>query len=219
MRSPERFRNLKEDAMGRWVGGSPLAVRFQPLSKDGCDVAGRALRFLAVAARFATALALALAITAGAGCGAKKKDLGADDYGTAGLGEEGLEGRGSLADARAGTLGAVTGPLDDIHFAFDSFDLDDEARVVLKRNADWLSQNRSARVEVEGHCDERGTVEYNLALGAKRAASARSYLVSLGISPERLSTISYGEELPLCHEPTEACWQRNRRVHFVVTSQ
>ena len=74
----------------------------------------------------------------------------------------------------------------------------------------------NAKVEIEGHCDNRGTVEYNLALGAKRAKSVKDYLVSLGIPADRLSTISYGEELPLCREDTEECWARNRRAHSVV---
>ena len=111
------------------------------------------------------------------------------------------------------------GPLHDIHFAFDSFALSSEARDILRSNNDWLKSNPQAKVEVEGHCDERGTSEYNLALGAKRAKAARDYLVSLGISPERLSTISYGEELPLCHESTESCWEQNRRAHFLVLNR
>jgi peptidoglycan-associated lipoprotein len=109
--------------------------------------------------------------------------------------------------------------LDDIHFDYDSFDLTDEARPILQRNADWLSSNRGAQVEIEGHCDDRGTVEYNLALGSKRAAAAKAYLVSLGISPDRLTTISYGEELPLCHDATESCWASNRRARFVVANR
>jgi len=74
-------------------------------------------------------------------------------------------------------------------------------------------------VEIEGHCDERGTVEYNLALGAKRAGAAKEYLVALGVAADRLSTISYGEELPLCTDHGEDCWQRNRRAHLVVVSE
>ena len=74
----------------------------------------------------------------------------------------------------------------------------------------------STKVTVEGHCDERGTVEYNLALGAKRARAAKDYLVALGVSGDRLTTISYGEELPLCHENNESCWQQNRRAHVVM---
>jgi peptidoglycan-associated lipoprotein len=87
---------------------------------------------------------------------------------------------------------------------------------VLRGNADWLKSNPSARIEVEGHCDERGTSEYNLALGARRSQTAKDYLVSLGISPERISTISYGEEIPVCTEHDENCWRQNRRARFVV---
>ena len=82
----------------------------------------------------------------------------------------------------------------------------------------WLKANASARIEIEGHADERGTNEYNLALGAKRAQATKDYLVTLGISKERLSTISYGEELPVCKEHGEECWQKNRRAHFVIIS-
>lgn len=150
----------------------------------------------------------------------KQKGLGETDAAAAGIGEEGLSGDGrggSLDEAKSGTLGA-RGPLDDVYFDYDSFDLSDEARGTLKRNAEWLSSKRGTHVEIEGHCDERGTVEYNLALGSKRAAAAKTYLVSLGISPERMTTISYGEELPLCHESTESCWQQNRRARLVVTN-
>jgi peptidoglycan-associated lipoprotein len=111
------------------------------------------------------------------------------------------------------------GPLGDIHFDYDSFELTSESRETLRTNADWMQSNSQAKVEVEGHCDDRGTAEYNLALGAKRAKAARDYLVSLGVSPDRLSTISYGEELPLCREASESCWQENRRVHFLVLNR
>jgi peptidoglycan-associated lipoprotein len=104
--------------------------------------------------------------------------------------------------------------LSDIHFDYDSFDLSNEARNTLQSHADWLRRNGN-RVEVEGHCDERGTVEYNLALGAKRAKAVREYLINLGVDANQLSTISYGEELPLCKDATESCWQQNRRVHFL----
>jgi peptidoglycan-associated lipoprotein len=111
---------------------------------------------------------------------------------------------------------AVPGPLKDIFFGFDRYDLEAEARGTLKANADWLKKNPAARVEIEGHCDERGTNEYNLALGAKRAQAAKDYLVTLGIATERLSTISYGEEIPVCREPNESCWRQNRRARFVM---
>ncbi|MBI3801405.1 MAG: peptidoglycan-associated lipoprotein Pal [Deltaproteobacteria bacterium] len=115
--------------------------------------------------------------------------------------------------------GEEGGPLQDIHFAYDSFELSSEARETLRTNSDWLRNNSQAKIEIEGHCDDRGTAEYNLALGAKRAKAARDYLASLGISPERLSTISYGEELPSCREETESCWEQNRRAHFQLLTR
>lgn len=108
------------------------------------------------------------------------------------------------------------GPLSDIYFDYDSFDLSNEARETLQSHAEWIKKNGGGKVEVEGHCDERGTVEYNLALGAKRAKAAREYLINLGVDANQLSTISYGEELPLCKETAESCWQQNRRAHFLL---
>jgi peptidoglycan-associated lipoprotein len=92
-----------------------------------------------------------------------------------------------------------------------------EARTILKANAAWLKANPSANVEIEGHCDERGTSEYNLALGAKRARAALDYLVSLGIPAARIKTTTYGEELPVCKESSENCYEKNRRDRFVDT--
>jgi len=149
-----------------------------------------------------------------AGCSGKKKpgpgDAGSD------LSDQKLP-EGSSLDAYQKGLRPPgdSGPLKDIHFAFDSYELDESARQTLRDSADWLKDNGSVRIEIEGHCDERGTVEYNLALGAKRAKAAKDYLVSLGIPSDRMSTISYGEELPLCSEHTESCWAENRRCHFV----
>jgi peptidoglycan-associated lipoprotein len=146
--------------------------------------------------------------------------LGVGKGAQAGSTKETPTGASSLKQAGEGKVPAtpVTSPLKEIYFGFDSFDLNPEARAILKTNADWLKANPSVRVEVEGHCDERGTNEYNLALGAKRAQSAKDYLVTLGIATDRLSTISYGEELPVCKENTEACWQKNRRGRFVITT-
>jgi peptidoglycan-associated lipoprotein len=114
---------------------------------------------------------------------------------------------------------SASSPLKDAFFEFDRYDLSADARAVLKSNADWLKNNPSARVDIEGHCDERGTNEYNLALGAKRAQAARDYLVSLGIAPDRLSTTSYGEEIPVCQERSEDCWRQNRRARFVLVER
>ncbi|MGZ9254117.1 MAG: peptidoglycan-associated lipoprotein Pal [Candidatus Binatia bacterium] len=113
----------------------------------------------------------------------------------------------------------ASSPLKDAFFDFDRYDLSADARAVLRANADWLKSNPSVRVEIEGHCDERGTSDYNLALGAKRAQAAREYLASLGIAVDRLTTTSYGEEIPVCQESTEGCWRQNRRARFVVVER
>ncbi len=105
-------------------------------------------------------------------------------------------------------------PFPDIHFAYDSAALSAEARSILNRHAAWLRSRPEARVVIEGHCDERGTVEYNLALGEQRARAARDYLVDLGLAPERLRTVSYGKERPLDLEQTEEAYARNRRAHL-----
>jgi peptidoglycan-associated lipoprotein len=106
--------------------------------------------------------------------------------------------------------------LKDIHFDFDKYDIRPDARPILDSIASWLRENEEVNIIIEGHCDERGTNEYNLALGEKRAKATRDYLVSLGVSPKRMSLITYGEEKPLCTEKNEACWQKNRRAHFVI---
>ena len=125
----------------------------------------------------------------------------------------------SLEALQKGTLGkaANEGPLRDVNFDFDRYDLRPEMREILKGHAAWLKANPQVKVQIEGHCDERGTNEYNLALGAKRAESVKRYLIDLGISQATLSTISYGEELPLCKERNEGCWAKNRRAHFAVS--
>ena len=107
----------------------------------------------------------------------------------------------------------------DIYFDFDKYDLRTDARTTLDRKASFLNQNSSVRVQIEGHTDERGTNEYNLALGERRANAAKQYLTTAGISAGRLSTISYGEERPLDPGHNEAAWARNRRDHFVITGQ
>ena len=123
----------------------------------------------------------------------------------------------SLEALRKGEA-ATDGPLKDIGFNFDSAALSESARATLKGNADWLKANAAARIQIEGHCDERGTAEYNMALGAKRAQAAMDYLATLGISGNRMSTTSYGEEIPVCKESNEECWVKNRRARFVVAA-
>jgi peptidoglycan-associated lipoprotein len=123
---------------------------------------------------------------------------------------------GSSLEANRQGKPPAEGPLKDIYFDFDQYALRPDSREVLKSHAAWLKKNASAQVEVEGHCDDRGTGEYNLALGAKRAQTARDYLVTLGVPASRITTISYGKELPVCREQTEECWRRNRHDRFVV---
>jgi peptidoglycan-associated lipoprotein len=104
--------------------------------------------------------------------------------------------------------------LKDINFDFDKYDIRPGDAKILDANATWLKAN-NVLVLIEGHCDERGTNEYNLALGERRAKSTMNYLVSQGVQANRITIISYGEERPLCTEKTEACWARNRRAHFL----
>ncbi len=110
-------------------------------------------------------------------------------------------------------------PLGDVFFALDSSDLTEEGRAALQKNSDWMKKWGSTRVSIEGHCDNRGTPEYNLALGERRAITAKNYLVSLGVSTDRVATVSKGEEQPFCADENETCWQQNRRGHFLVTAK
>ena len=112
--------------------------------------------------------------------------------------------------------GPAPDKLEAVYFDFDKYVILPEGREALKRNAEWLQKNAGAKVVVEGNCDERGTNEYNMALGQRRADSAAKYLMDLGIAKDRVSTVSYGEEKPLCKEANEACWSKNRRGDFVV---
>jgi peptidoglycan-associated lipoprotein len=109
------------------------------------------------------------------------------------------------------------GPLADIRFDYDRANLTDEARATLEKHALWLQGHRSAKVTIEGHCDERGTTDYNLALGEQRARATMEYLTSLGVAAARLRTVSYGKERPLDRSGTEAAFAKNRRAHFAVS--
>ena len=110
-------------------------------------------------------------------------------------------------------------PLADVYFAYDSTDLSEEARANLQTNLEWLKRWTSTRIMVEGHADSRGTNEYNLALAERRADAVRDYLASLGLSADRVNIVSKGEEQPFCTEESEACWQQNRRGHFIITEK
>lgn len=103
-----------------------------------------------------------------------------------------------------------------IYFAFDRYDLSTETQATLDRKVAFLNENREARVQIEGHCDERGTTAYNLALGERRANSAKTYLITAGVNAARLMTISYGEERPVDPGQSEAAWAKNRRAQFVI---
>jgi peptidoglycan-associated lipoprotein len=162
-----------------------------------------------------------LALLVAGGCSSEKKvepGANAAGPGAGGVGEEGLGGKGSLEQFQKGTLGSGSGgPLSDIHFDYDAFTIQAQDGEILKTNAAWLKAHPGTRVQVEGHCDDRGSEEYNIALGARRAQAAKEYLTTLGVGGDRISTISYGKELPLCHEENDDCWARNRRDHFVVS--
>lgn len=154
-------------------------------------------------------MGLALGVTSG--CSSKKSATG-DEAGLTGDSLGG--GTGSMNSFKNKGVGDDGGRFENVYFSYDSSDLDSAGTTATRANADLL-RNENGKVEVEGHCDDRGTAEYNLALGARRAKSIRDALVALGIKASRLSTVSYGEELPICHDASEACWGRNRRGHIV----
>jgi peptidoglycan-associated lipoprotein len=110
-------------------------------------------------------------------------------------------------------------PLGDVFFDYDMSAIRDDARPILQKNADYLRRWTTTRVSIEGHADARGTTEYNLALGERRASAVRDYLVSLGIASDRMLAVSRGEESPQCTEENEGCYMRNRRGHFVFTAK
>ncbi len=112
-----------------------------------------------------------------------------------------------------------SGRFSDIYFDFDKYDIRPDAKPVLEEVSSWILKNPSAKLLIEGHCDERGTNEYNLALGDRRAKATRDYLTALGVASKRIEMISYGEEKPLCTEQTEECWAKNRRAHFIIVTE
>jgi peptidoglycan-associated lipoprotein len=109
--------------------------------------------------------------------------------------------------------------LKDIHFDFDKYNIRPGDAAILKENAALLKKYPNVKIQIEGHCDERGTIEYNLALGERRANSTKNYITSLGISPDRISTISYGKERPLDPGHNEEAWAKNRRAHTIITAK
>jgi len=152
-----------------------------------------------------------------AGCSSKKPaPIGEPNPNGNPLGEGTTTGSGTDT-TNDFTGGHVGGPLSDIHFGYNDYTIGDQDGSVLKSNASWLQAHPQTKVQVEGYCDERGSEEYNIALGAKRAQAGKDYLATLGISESRMSTISYGKELPVCTEHDESCWSQNRRDHFSVS--
>jgi peptidoglycan-associated lipoprotein len=116
-------------------------------------------------------------------------------------------------------LATALAGLNDVFFAYDSWKLTEEAKVALEQDAAWLKANPAKTMMIEGYCDERGTVAYNLVLGERRAKAARNYLIELGVEPGRLTAVSYGKERPFCKEHEESCYQQNRRAHLVLRVQ
>jgi peptidoglycan-associated lipoprotein len=133
--------------------------------------------------------------------------------GAASLSEAELFGRKSIDDLNA------EHPLADAFFDYDQITLRDDARQSLQKDAAWLSKWAQTAISLEGYCDERGTAEYNLALGERRARVVKEYLENLGVSPTRIRAISLGKESPFCHDANEDCWSQNRRGHFVITGK
>ena len=160
---------------------------------------------------------------AGGAIGSGGAGAGAGGTGAGGAGSAGAGGAGGAA-ATGTTIPSLPSPkefvesaaLRDVYFDFDRYDVRAGDKGTLDENANWLKSNQSAMLLIEGHADERGTNEYNLALGERRAKATRDYLVSVGIDAGRITVISYGEERPTCTEKTEGCWAKNRRAHFLV---
>jgi len=123
---------------------------------------------------------------------------------------------GMETPSAGGEGGESVTSLQDIFFEFDQWVIKPESRKLLEADAEWLAAHPQAKIQIEGHADERGTEEYNLALGERRAKSVMNFLVNLGVSPSRLSSISYGEEKPFCSDKSESCYEKNRRAHFVI---
>ena len=121
-----------------------------------------------------------------------------------------------IQESRVRSFEVSTG-LKDIHFKFDKYDLDSDSKRILQGNAEFLKSNQDLHIEIQGHSDERGTNNYNIALGERRAHSTKKYLVSQGVDSSNVTVISYGEEKPFCFSSVETCWFQNRRAHFMVS--
>lgn len=179
--------------------------------------------------RLAAGIIVAALVVSGAGCAKKKPTTSAPEEVTVPTIEPvPAEPSPELADETPiwdeeieaiNRYAEEQGLLGDVYFDYNQYDLKAEARERLARNAQFMAEHPEFIFTIEGHCDERGTNEYNLALGDRRAATARNYLSSLGVDDSRISTISYGEERPQCSDSDEGCWYLNRRAHFLITGR
>jgi peptidoglycan-associated lipoprotein len=164
-------------------------------------------------------------------CGPDRTDIEGEEPAVEETGEEELPGLEGLEEEPEPGFGTEPGigvedveeeepvELDDVFFAFDKYDLSEDSKSILAENAEELKESPETRITIEGHCDERGTVAYNLALGEKRARAAMQYLVGFGISPSRIEIISYGKERPFALGHNEEAWSQNRRAHFVIAEK
>lgn len=149
------------------------------------------------------------------GCGTtKKKEVGADNQTVESVGSD-----SSAIELNADSDSGKAGAIRSVFFGFNSSVLSTSTREALNANADFLKANPSVEVQVEGHCDERGGVQYNLALGERRAKSIKDYLVAMGVTSSRISTISFGKERPISFGHDESAWSQNRRGNFVITAK
>jgi len=173
----------------------------------------------------ALTLFLSLALTSFSGCSSTSSGLSQGANGDGVFSDEDLAlaerkwGQGSIPEAQAGGAfgqGGESGPFQDVLFDFDSADIPLQYRAQLENDSKVLLRDPSIQVEIEGHCDKRGTNEYNLALGKERAKTVARYLVNLGVNPAQLSTITYGEEIPLDPNDSEQAFETNRRAHFAL---
>jgi peptidoglycan-associated lipoprotein len=161
-------------------------------------------------------LSLLTAALAFTGCSSSSKSKSDGSIGNENIASvndgEGLEISGSSDDSKAG-------PLKSVYFPFNSSQITEDTKEALNNNAEFLKGNSSVEVQIEGHCDERGGVQYNLALGERRANAVKNYLVALGVESTRITTISFGKERPVSFGHSEEAWGQNRRGNFVVTNK
>jgi len=167
------------------------------------------------------ALILTLILSLGlAGCGSSsKKNSGAPGTSNANTDDQDMGSDGMELQINGDSDSGKAGALQTVYFDFNSSNLDSSTRASLQANAEYLKNNSGVEVQIEGHCDERGGVQFNLALGEKRAMAVKQYLVSMGVNSSRVSTISFGKERPIAFGHDESSWSKNRRANFVVTAK